>query len=54
MAGDSAMTAVVAVRNDIVNGLKEQMRRKAVDEFVDRLKSNAKIEERRNMIIGPL
>ncbi len=33
------------VRDDIVNELKEQMQRKTIDEFVDRLKSKAKIEE---------
>lgn len=33
------------VRGHIVNALKEQMRGKAIDEFVDRLKSKAKIEE---------
>ena len=33
------------VRGHIVNALKEQMRGKAIDEFVDRLKPKAKIEE---------
>jgi len=33
------------VRDDIVNELKEQRQRKTIDEFVDRLKSKAKIEE---------
>lgn len=33
------------VKDRIVSELKEQMRGKAVDEFVDRLKSKAKIEE---------
>jgi parvulin-like peptidyl-prolyl isomerase len=33
------------VKDDIVNGLKEQIRSKAIDEFVDWLKSKAKIEE---------
>ena len=33
------------VRSHIVNALKEQMRGKAIDEFVDRLKPKAKIEE---------
>jgi len=32
-------------RDDIVNELKKQMQRKTIDEFVDRLKSKAKIEE---------
>lgn len=33
------------VRDDIVNELKEQRQRKTIDEFVDRLKNKAKIEE---------
>jgi hypothetical protein len=33
------------VKGDIVDTLKEQMRGKAVDEFIDRLRSKAKIEE---------
>lgn len=33
------------VRDDIVNELKKQMQRKTIDEFVDRLKNKAKIEE---------
>jgi len=33
------------IRDEIANELKEQMRSKAIDEFVDRLKNKAKIEE---------
>ena len=39
------LCALEEVRDDIVNKLREQMQRNAVDEFVDRLKSKAKIEE---------
>jgi len=41
----SVLCALEEVRDDIVNKLREQMQRNAVDEFVDRLKSKAKIEE---------
>jgi len=41
----SVLCALEEVRDDIVNKLREQMQRNAADEFVDRLKSKAKIEE---------
>jgi parvulin-like peptidyl-prolyl isomerase len=41
----SAVLSLEEVKGEIVDVLKAQMREKAVDEFVDRLRSKAKIEE---------
>jgi len=41
----SVLPALEEVRDDTVNKLREQMQSKAIYEFVDRLKSKAKIEE---------
>lgn len=41
----SVLRSLEEARDDIVNELKKQMQRKTIDEFVDRLKSKAKIEE---------
>jgi len=41
----AVIPALKEVKNQVVSELKEQMRSKAIDEFVDRLKSKAKIEE---------
>jgi len=41
----SAVLSLEEVKGEIVDALKAQMREKAVDEFVDRLRSKAKIEE---------
>lgn len=41
----AAVRSLEEVKGQIVDALKEQMRGKAIDEFVDRLKSKAKIEE---------
>ncbi len=37
--------ALKEIKDHIVNGLAEQMRTKAIEEFVDKLKTKAKIEE---------
>lgn len=41
----AAALSLEEVKGDIVDTLKEQMRGKAIDEFIDRLRSKAKIEE---------
>ena len=41
----AVIPALEEVKEQVVSELKEQMRNKAIDEFVDRLKSKAKIEE---------
>jgi len=41
----AVIPALKEVKEHVVSELKEQMRNKAIDEFVDRLKSKAKIEE---------
>jgi parvulin-like peptidyl-prolyl isomerase len=41
----AVIPALKEVKEQVVGELKEQMRNKAIDEFVDRLKSKAKIEE---------
>ncbi len=41
----AAVLSLEEVKGQIVDTLKEQMRGKAIDEFIDRLKSKAKIEE---------
>ena len=41
----SAVLALHEVKDDIIKQLKEQMRNKAYEEFLDRLKQKAKIEE---------
>jgi parvulin-like peptidyl-prolyl isomerase len=40
-----AVPGLKEVKGHIVSELAEQMRAKAIDEFVDRLKAKAKIEE---------
>ena len=41
----AVIPALEEVKEQVVSELKEQMRNKAIDEFVDRLKSKAKIEK---------
>jgi len=41
----AAVPELEEVKGEIVNALKEQMRGKAIDEFIDGLKNKAKIEE---------
>lgn len=41
----AAVLSLEEVKGKIVDALKEQMREKAIDEFIDRLRSKAKIEE---------
>ena len=41
----SALPELKEVKDQIVNALKEQAKSKAIDEFIDKLKSKAKIEE---------
>jgi len=41
----AAVSELEEVKGEIVNALKEQMRGKAIDEFIDGLKSKAKIEQ---------
>jgi parvulin-like peptidyl-prolyl isomerase len=42
----SALPELKEVKDQIVNALKEQAKSKAIDEFIDKLKSKAKIEEK--------
>jgi parvulin-like peptidyl-prolyl isomerase len=41
----AAVSELKEVKGEIVETLKEQMRGKAIDEFIDGLKNKAKIEE---------
>ena len=45
----AAVRGLEEMRGYIVNELKKKMQRKTIDEFVDRLKSKAKIENRRSI-----